>query len=107
MPDKTRLEQIQELLAADPDDPFLGYALAMEHVSAADDATAAQRFRELIQKSPRYVPAYLMAAQSLVRLDRDNEAKEVLRQGVTAARQENDQHALGEIQELLERLEDL
>jgi predicted Zn-dependent protease len=104
---KTRLEQIQELLAADPDDPFLGYALAMEHVSAGDDATAVHRFRELIDKSPRYVPSYLMAAQCMARLGHDDEAKEVLRKGVTAARQENNQHALGEIQEMLDRLEDL
>jgi thioredoxin-like negative regulator of GroEL len=107
MPDKTRLEQLQELLAADPDDPFLRYGLAMEYVGVGDDLTAARCFRELIEKSPGYVPSYLMAAQSLVRLNRDDEAKAVLRQGVTAAKQENNQHALGEIQELLERLEDL
>src|SRR5438045_1745036 len=38
---KTRLEQIQELLATDPADPFLRYGLALEYFGVADDLTAA------------------------------------------------------------------
>jgi thioredoxin-like negative regulator of GroEL len=98
---KTRRQQIEEMLAADPHDPFLRYGLAMEHASAGDDQGAARCFQELLVARPDYVPAYLQAAQALVRLGRSDEAGAVLRRGVAAARQKGDEHAAEEMQGLL------
>jgi thioredoxin-like negative regulator of GroEL len=101
------MEQIEALLADDPDDPFLRYGLAMEHASAGDDATCVEVLRDLIARTAAkpYVPAYLQAGQALARLDRIPEACDVLRAGVEAARTAGDTHAQGEMQGLLASLE--
>jgi predicted Zn-dependent protease len=102
---KTRREQIEEMLATEPKDPFLRYGLAMEYVSAKDDEGALQRFRELFAVAPTYVPGYLQAGQALVRLGRVKEAAALFRDGITVARQAGDMHALGEMEGMLAELE--
>jgi thioredoxin-like negative regulator of GroEL len=101
------MAQIEALLADDPSDAFLRYGLAMEHASAGDDAECANVLRDLIARTAAspYVPAYLQCGQALARLDRNEEACEVLRAGVAAARKAGDSHAEGEMQGLLASLE--
>jgi hypothetical protein len=98
------MAQIEALLADDPTDPFLRYGLAMEHVSAGDDATAADQLVRLSHDAA-YVPAFLQAGQVLARLNRFEEACAVLRRGVAAAKQQGDGHAEGEMAGLLASLE--
>jgi predicted Zn-dependent protease len=102
-----RMEQIEALLAEDPGDAFLRYGLAMEHASAGDDAECVKVLRELIARTQAnpYVPAFLQCGQALARLDRNEEACEVLKAGVAAARRAGDTHAEGEMQGLLASLE--
>ena len=102
-----RMAQIEALLADDPGDPFLRYGLAMEYVSAGDDATAARLLMELIASTPDrpYVPAFLMAGQTLNRLGRVAEACDVLRKGIEAARAVGNDHARGEMEGLLVSIE--
>jgi hypothetical protein len=101
------MAQIEALLADDPDDAFLRYGLAMEHASAGDDAECVAVLRDLIGRTAAnpYVPAFLQCGQALARLDRNEEACEVLRAGVAAARKAGDAHAEGEMQGLLTSLE--
>jgi predicted Zn-dependent protease len=101
------MDQIESLLADDPHDAFLRYGLAMEHMSQGDDETAVAVLRELIALKPDepYVPAFLMAGQALIRLGREADAAAVLRQGIDAARQVGDTHALGEMQGFLATIE--
>jgi predicted Zn-dependent protease len=101
---KSRKEQIEEMLKSDPADPFLNYGLAMEYVSAGDDAEAARRFEHLFTVAPHYVPAYLMAGQVLVRLNRPDAARDVLQRGLGVAQKQRDQHAWEEMQALLDTL---
>ncbi|HEX4588863.1 MAG TPA: tetratricopeptide repeat protein [Gemmataceae bacterium] len=105
MADSPRLRQLQEFLADSPDDPELRYAVAMELLSLGADEDALRSFRELITSQPGYVPTYLMLGQTLIRLNREDEAKEVLRSGVAAAAKAGNVHAEGEIQGLLDSLD--
>lgn len=102
-----RMEQIEAMLAADPDDAFLRYGLAMEHMSLGDDESAVVVLNELIslKKSDPYIPAYLQSGQALIRLGREPEAAAVLREGIEAARGAGDLHALGEMQGFLATIE--
>jgi len=102
-----RMAQIEALLADDPDDAFLRYGLAMEHASAGDDAECVNVMRDLITRTAAnpYVPAFLQCGQALVRLDRTEEACEVLRAGIGAAARAGDTHAQGEMQGLLASIE--
>lgn len=105
MAGKSRKEQLEEMLQDDPNDPFLRYGLAMEHVSAGDDAAAVKQFRELIAVAPTYVPTYLQGGQALVRLNRPAEARELWQQGILAARQEDNSHAAEEMAGMLANLD--
>jgi hypothetical protein len=67
------------------------------------DASLA-RFAELTHDDPPYVPAFFMAAQQLARLNRNDEARTILREGIAAARIEGDAHAAGEMTEFLASL---
>lgn len=102
---KSRKEQLEEMLAEDPRDPFLHYGLAMEYASAGDDRTAVERFRQLLAVAPDYVPAYLQAGQALLRLNRPAEARETWAQGVAVARRNGDVHAAEEMSGMMAGLE--
>ena len=84
MPTSKRMQQIEAMLADEPNDPFLRYGLAMEHSSLGDDSAAVQVLQQLIQLDPQapYIPAFLMCGQALQRLGRDTEAIPVLKQAV-------------------------
>ena len=49
-------------------------------------------------------PAFFMAGQQLVRLQRIDEARTILRDGIAAARIQGDLHAAGEMTEFLASL---
>jgi Flp pilus assembly protein TadD len=101
----SRIARLEQMLADEPNDPELRYALAMEHVSAGDDGQAVRCFRELLERSPDHAPAYHQAGRALDRLGRTDEARETLRQGVAVARRRGDEHAAGEMQGLLDNLD--
>ncbi len=101
---KTRKQQIEEMLADDPNDPFLRYGLAMEYVGVGDDAAAVNCLQDLIAVAPDYVPAYQQLGQTLVRQGRTAEARLAMRQGVDAAQKAGNQHARDEMQGFLDNL---
>jgi Tfp pilus assembly protein PilF len=104
MPDKSRREQIEEMLAEDPRDPFLRYGLAMEYASAGQDEEAVRCLEELLRLTPDYVPAYVQAGRALTRLQRDEQARAVYRAGISAAQAKGDLHAAGEMEAFLAEL---
>ena len=106
MTSQGRIPQIRAMLADTPDDPELRYMLAMEYVSQGDDAEAVRTFEELIAVAPTYPPAYHMAARTLARLNRVADARAMLQRGIPAAQAQGNQHAAGEMMELLQTLQD-
>lgn len=105
MTGKSRKQQIEEMLAEDPNDPFLRYGLAMERVSAGQDEEAVRCFEELLRSAPDYVPGYMQAGRALARLNRLDEARAIFQAGILAARQKSDFHAAEEMSGFLEGLE--
>jgi Tfp pilus assembly protein PilF len=104
MSPKSRKQQLEEMLAEDPSDPFLRYGLAMEYVSEGNDEGALTRFRAMFADCPDYVPAYVQAGQALVRLGRSDEAAQVFRQGIDLARRQGDLHAAEEMQGFIDSI---
>ena len=92
-----RIAQLEKVLAARPDEPFARYALALEHRSRGDLATAASALQELVKRTANYVPAYLMLGQVLQQQDRLEEARAALAAGQSQARDKGDSHALSEL----------
>ena len=98
------MAMLEEMIAETPADPELRYFMAMEYVSAGDEATAAECLLDLTQSS-QYVPAFLQAGQVLNRVNRVEEAIDALRRGIVAARQQGNTHAEGEMAGLLTSIE--
>jgi thioredoxin-like negative regulator of GroEL len=101
---KTRRQMLEEFVAKKPDDAFSRYGLAMECMNSGDAAAADTHFRALLERNADYVPAYLMFAQFLARESRADEAKQVLRTGISAAEKKHDDHARSEMETLLAEL---
>ncbi|MFN7877296.1 MAG: hypothetical protein ACK5PB_18395 [Pirellula sp.] len=98
----TRLQKILAMLETEPNDTFLRYTLAMEYRKTGETEQSIELLKELAYNAtPRYVPAFFMAAQQLVELDQLDEARRFLRDGIEEARTQNDHHAAAEMSELL------
>ena len=100
----TRLERIEAMLADEPNDSFLRYSLALELRNAGRNEESLQRLEELTKDAPPHIPAFFMAAQQLVDLDRIADARGYLREGIEQARQQGDSHAAAEMSEYLSSL---
>ena len=100
----SRMMQIEEMLAADPNDPELRYFLAMELLSAGEEQAGAAKLCEITAES-NYVPAFLQAGQVLAKLGRISDACAALRKGIDQATKQGNDHASGEMQSLLDSIE--
>ncbi len=100
----SRREQLEAMLAAEPEDTFLRYALAMELKNDEEFAASEQLFRDLMRDQPPYVPAFFMLGQQLAGQDDTEKAKIVLQNGIAEARKQGDLHAAAEMTELRQSL---
>jgi thioredoxin-like negative regulator of GroEL len=100
----TRREKIEALLADEPEDQFLRYTLALELEKTGENDRSLELLAGLTRDAAPYVPAFFMAGQQLAQLQRVNEARTFLRDGIEAARTAGDSHAAGEMSEFLTSL---
>lgn len=91
------------MLASDPDDPFLHYALALEEVKE-DPQIGLRRLESMNETFPDHVAAYFRRGQILAEAGEVIAATQVLNTGVQVARRIGDDHAVAEMQGLLESL---
>lgn len=101
----SRIEQIEKMLAANPDDVFLNFALAMERVKSGQPEQAVPVFQRVTELDPKYISAYTQLSNTLIALGRKDEAKAVLSRGVEAATLAGDKHAAGKMRDALKLLE--
>ena len=95
---------LAELLTQDPNNVLARYGLAMEYSNSGDFARGLEEFKKLLTANPDYAAGYFMAAQTLVKAKRPEEAKTVLQDGIAAAQRKGDNHARSEMQAMLEEL---
>ncbi|HTD54664.1 MAG TPA: tetratricopeptide repeat protein [Silvibacterium sp.] len=100
-----KIAMLNEILAQNPKDAFARYGLAMEYAGRGDTETAVAEFGRLLEEYPEYTAGYFMAAQTLAKADHLEEAKVRLEQGIASARRTGNQHALSEMQAMLDELE--
>jgi len=101
MNEPSRRDKIEAMLADDPTDQFLRFALAMEQRKADEVDECVAGFRSLMADDAPYVAAFFMSAQVLAEEDRVEEARTALRAGIEEARKQGDSHAAGEMSEYL------
>jgi tetratricopeptide (TPR) repeat protein len=92
------------MLEQNPNDSFLRYGLAIEYCKAGDLERAVGEFRALLAANPDYGPAYYQGGQTLERLGRLGEAREMYREGIEVTTRIGDLHARSEMQAALDVL---
>jgi len=99
-----RVAMLTEILQQNPGDEFARYGLAMEYSKAGDVEKALSEFQQLLDANPNYTAAYFMAAQTLAKAERVEEARKMLADGIASALRTGNKHAQAEMEAMLEEL---
>ena len=93
-----------EILTQNPNDAFARYGLAMEYSNRGEVEPALAEFGKLLAAHPDYTAGYFMAAQTLAKASRVDEAKKMLADGIASAQRTRNGHALSEMEGMLAEL---
>jgi predicted Zn-dependent protease len=99
-----RIAALNDILNENPKDAFARYGLAMEYSKQGDFDHALAEFSVLLENHPDYTAGYFMAAQTLVRAERVEDAKKMLQEGIASARRTGNSHAQSEMETMLAEL---
>lgn len=92
-----RINQLLAFLEEDPNDAFTIYALAMEYTKT-DIEKALFYYEQLIKNHTNYTGTYYHLAQLYADLGEVKEAQKIYKEGIEVCKQENDKHALQELE---------
>ena len=92
---------LQDILAQNPADAFARYGLAMEYANSGKLQEAVDEFATLLNGHPDYTAGYFMAAQTLAKSNRTEEARKMLQDGIAAAQRTGNEHARSEMEGML------
>lgn len=101
-----RLEKLLEFLKNEPDDEFLLYALATEYLRLNQTDMALSYYEKLVTEHAAYVGTYYHLGKLYEALKRRDDALKTYENGMKAAREARDNHALSELQSVYNELND-
>ncbi len=99
-----RVALLTEVLSQNPTDAFARYGLAMEYSKAGEVERALEEFGKLLATHPDYTAGYFMAAQTLTKAERWDEARKMLADGIASAKKTGNGHAQSEMEAMLAEL---
>ena len=100
-----RIALLNEVLLQNPADAFARYGLALEYSNAGDVEQALKEFGRLLATHPDYTAGYFMAAQTLAKAERMEEARKMLADGIASAKKTGNSHAQSEMEGMLAELQ--
>jgi Tfp pilus assembly protein PilF len=100
-----RSRTLKTFLAADPDDLFSRYALAMEYRKDGLLAECVMELRDVLKRDSNYVGAYYQLGTVLHLLGEEVEAASIFKTGIQKAEQNGDLHSAKELREALAMME--
>jgi predicted Zn-dependent protease len=77
----------------------------MEYSKSGEVERALEEFGRLLATHPDYTAGYFMAAQTLAKAERTEEARKMLADGIASARKTGNGHAQAEMEGMLAELE--
>ena len=98
-----RLDQLNQFLKEDPNDPFTIYAIATEYVKI-DLEEARKYFEILLNDHPNYIATYYHAGKLYEELEEYDLAQETYQTGIEKAKSQDEQLALRELGSALDEL---
>lgn len=98
---------LSEILQQNPGDAFARYGLAMAYAAEGRIDEALREFATTTEYNPDYVPAYQMAAQTLVKAGKFEEARASLQAGLAACERTGNAHAASEMGGMLDEIAEL
>lgn len=93
----TRLEQLHELLKAEPKDSFLRYAIATEYLKLGNELKALEFYELVLSDDENYVGTYYHLGKLLEKMNNKDKAIEIYKKGMLIARKVGNNHALSEL----------
>jgi tetratricopeptide (TPR) repeat protein len=96
-----RVAMLNEILSQNPNDAFARYGLALEYSNQGNIESALAEFGKLLSSHPDYTAGYFMAAQTLAKVDRSEEARKMLTDGIASAKRTGNAHAQSEMEAML------
>ena len=99
-----RIEKLREMLVAEPDDPFLKHALALENMKIGEVAEARRLFEEVLTSNPGAVGSYYQLGKLLVGLGETQLAVGWYEKGMAAAKAAGERRAYNELQSAYDEL---
>ena len=99
-----RMEILKSMVAQNPADAFARYGLAMELTKTGDLEGAIAEFHALLGHNPNYAAAYFHGGQTLEKLGRIEDARDMYERGIEVTSRTGDQHTRSELQGALDLL---
>lgn len=96
--DRSRIQNLLGFLQNQPNDPFIKYALAMEHLRVHETHEALSYLEDLLANHPNYLGTYYQLGKLYQVLNRHNDALKAFQEGMTIAKGQGDMHTLSELQ---------
>lgn len=100
------MAQLQAMLAEEPQDVFLRYAIALEHKRLAEFDHAIDLLETLVREVPAHVASYYQLALLLADVGRTMEAIAACEAGILQCLVNSDRKARGELNELRNTLQE-
>jgi tetratricopeptide (TPR) repeat protein len=94
----SRIEILKSMVEQDPASAFGRYGLAMEYVNRGELEAAAGQFSSLLEHNPNYAAGYFHGGQTLEKLGRIADAKDLYRRGIAVTAATGDSHTRGELE---------
>lgn len=92
------------MVEQDPTSAFGRYGLAMEYVNTGNLEAAVEQFSALLGHNPNYAAGYFHGGQTLEKLGRIDDAKDLYRRGITVTTATGDGHTRSELEGALAML---
>lgn len=102
----SRRDMVMAMLAKEPHDLFLNYALAMEFIAGGEWQQAEAQLLTVLEIDAAHLPCYYQLGKVYEALNQIAKALVYYRQGIALAQQQGNKKALGELNEALWMLDE-